>query len=119
MRTNTDFSHQIAFDKDAELYERGRPTYPPEIFKKIKELGQLTKGAHILEVGCGTGQATKDLANLGSGPDFQVVALEPGPNMARLALEKFKNTSAVQIHNAYFESWETDQKFNAIISANA
>lgn len=50
------------FDRVAELYQRARPTYPGLIFDDVARLGELGRGARVLEVGCGTGQATSALA---------------------------------------------------------
>lgn len=46
------------FDENASGYEKFRPGYPQEIADRIVDVVSLTPGASILEIGCGTGQAT-------------------------------------------------------------
>jgi protein-L-isoaspartate O-methyltransferase len=63
------------------LYDRVRPTYPDEMFGDFVAITGVTRQSSILEVGCGTGQATRSLAALGCS----VTALERGEAMADLA----------------------------------
>src|SRR5215204_2198587 len=63
------------FDTGAELYERARPGYPRQLFADLAmSTGLRAAGARVLEVGAGTGQATRGLLECG----WSVVALEPG-----------------------------------------
>ena len=48
-----------SFDKVPEIYHAIRPGYPPMLFGALFEL--LPSRPHVLEVGPGTVQATKDL----------------------------------------------------------
>ncbi|MEU8917647.1 class I SAM-dependent methyltransferase [Streptomyces nigrescens] len=68
-----------AFDAVAAQYAAARPGYPPALFDAIEELaGQPLAGARVLDVGAGTGIATKLLAERGA----RVTAVEPGAAMA-------------------------------------
>ena len=49
------------FDEVAELYDRARPGYQPEVFDDLVALAGLRPGARVLESGPGTGQATRTL----------------------------------------------------------
>lgn len=49
------------FDSAADLYDRARPDYPEELFDDLIELAGLDQGAHVLEIGCATGKATRPL----------------------------------------------------------
>jgi ubiquinone/menaquinone biosynthesis C-methylase UbiE len=53
------------FDEVPELYDRLRPTYPDELFADLVSIAGIHQGSSMLEVGCGTGQATRALAALG------------------------------------------------------
>ncbi len=63
------------FGEDPALYERFRPGYPRTLMEAVvAETGDLP----VLEIGAGTGKATKALIALGK----RVHALEPDPRMA-------------------------------------
>ena len=53
------------FEQVPELYDRARPVYPPDVFDDVVTLAGLGEGARVLEIGCGTGQATLPLAERG------------------------------------------------------
>ena len=55
---------RATFDRDPELYDRARPGYPAALFD---DLDALLPGKRLLEIGCGTGQATRVLAERGYG----------------------------------------------------
>ncbi|WP_405840527.1 class I SAM-dependent methyltransferase [Streptomyces platensis] len=68
-----------SFDAVAAQYAAARPGYPPALFDAIEELaGQRLAGARVLDVGAGTGIATRLLAERGA----RVTAVEPGAAMA-------------------------------------
>ena len=50
------------FNQAAERYDRARPTYPPALFDDLARLAGIGPGCRVLEIGCGTGQATVPLA---------------------------------------------------------
>jgi SAM-dependent methyltransferase len=78
------------FDHVATAYDAARPDYPAELFDTLESaLGQPLLRAQVLDVGAGTGIATRALA--GRGAD--VVALDPGP--AVLAVLRSRSTSRV------------------------
>ncbi len=69
------------FDEDAALYDSIRPRYPEQLFDDIILQTGLDPGAKVLEVGCGTGQATVGLAQRG----FRIVCVELGDALAAVA----------------------------------
>src|SRR5436190_6030542 len=89
------------FNEVPELYDRVRPTYPDELFADLASIAGIDDDSYVLEVGCGTGQATRSLAALGCS----VTAVEPGPAMAAIARQRLANFPAVHIDNATFERW--------------
>jgi len=67
--------HPLAeqFAAIADVYERGRPDYPPAVVGAIAaELG-LAAGAPVLDLAAGTGKLTRALA----GQGFDLTAVEP------------------------------------------
>ena len=69
-------------DGAQDLYERGRPAYPPELIEAIARACGLAPGARVLDLGAGTGKLSLPLLEAG----YDVVAVEPLESMrARLA----------------------------------
>ncbi|MEU0839372.1 class I SAM-dependent methyltransferase [Streptomyces sp. NPDC005962] len=104
------------FDEDAELYDRARPGYPPELYDGLTELAGVRPGSRVLEVGCGTGQATVPLAGRGC----RITAVEAGPHMTAVARRNLAGAAAVEVVTAEFESWPLpEEPFDAVVSATA
>ena len=71
--------HANSFGAVAADYDAARPSYPAELFDRIEQLtGRPLRGARVLDVGAGTGIATRLLAARGA----EVTAVEPSPGMA-------------------------------------
>ena len=66
------------FDGVAERYDAARPRYPRVVVDDLVALAGLESGSRVLEIGCGTGQLTVDLARRG----LDVTAVEIGPALA-------------------------------------
>lgn len=64
------------FGACADVYDRVRPGYPEELFDCLAE--RLPREAAVVEVGAGTGIATRVMRARG----WSVTALEPDPDMA-------------------------------------
>ena len=75
---------RFAFDEIATVYRAARPDYPEALIEDVVSYADLKQSDKILEVGCGTGQATKSFAKRG----FAIVAMDPGPEMLRRAREE-------------------------------
>jgi SAM-dependent methyltransferase len=84
--------HQVrGFDRVAEMYERGRPGYPPAAVRfLVRELG-LGPGRTVVELGSGTGKLTRALLPSGAA----VVAIEPTAGMRRVFERELPSTLVV------------------------
>jgi SAM-dependent methyltransferase len=91
----------MAFDEAAELYDRARPLYPADVFADLAELAELPPGARLVEIGCGTGQATRPLAERG----FAVTCVELGEQLAAVARRNLAEFPDVDVVAANFETW--------------
>jgi SAM-dependent methyltransferase len=69
------------FEAVADLYAEVRPGYPAALFDDLEALAGLGPDCRVLEVGCGGGQATGDLAARAG----RVLALDPGPRLVEQA----------------------------------
>src|SRR4051812_40708481 len=104
------------FDEAPELYDRVRPDYPAAVFEDLTTLARLRPGSRVLELGCGTGQATVPLATRG----FEVVAIEFGAGLADVASRNLAAFPGVDIVNAAFEEWPLPPaSFDAVVAATS
>jgi len=108
----------MTFDTAAGLYERVRPVYPPELFDDLATLvGLHAVAARVLEIGPGTGQATRGLLARG----WSVVALEPGQELARVARRVLSGLGDVDVVVAPFERWQDGEEasFDLVFAATS
>jgi SAM-dependent methyltransferase len=106
-------SLRATFSEAPELYDRARPTYPPPLFDDLAVLAGLRAGARIVEIGCGTGQATVPLAERG----YRISCVELGAGLAELARRKLARFDAVEVIHANFESWlPAEAGFDAVVA---
>jgi SAM-dependent methyltransferase len=68
------------FGSDPDAYDRARPGHPERVYEILVERCRLRAGTSVLEIGPGTGQATRRLLALGADP---LVAIEPNDDLAR------------------------------------
>jgi SAM-dependent methyltransferase len=87
---------RTVFGEVAAEYERTRPTYPGELFDIVMQFGELASGDRALEIGAGTGKATRGFLARG----LAVTALEPSAPMAELL-----RGSDVEVLETTFEDW--------------
>jgi SAM-dependent methyltransferase len=107
---------RTTFDEDAEAYDRSRPVCPPQVFDDVVVLAGLGRGSKVVEIGPGTGQATRPLAERG----IDVLGLELGPAMADRARRNLVVLPGVEIVTTTFEAWDAGgRRFDAVFSCNA
>ncbi|WP_433223011.1 class I SAM-dependent methyltransferase [Dactylosporangium sp. CS-047395] len=106
---------RATFDEDAARYDRARPGYPARMFDDLAAAG-AAPGATVLEIGCGTGQATVPLAGRG----YRIVAVELGAELAAVARRNLAAFDAVEVVTAAFEEWPLPgEPFDVVFSATA
>src|SRR4051794_37957712 len=104
------------FEEAPGLYDRVRPGYPEELFEDLAERTGLRPGSRVLELGCGTGQATVPLARRG----YEIVAVELGAGLADVAREKLEGFPSVHVVTAAFEAWPLPvEPFDAVVAATS
>jgi SAM-dependent methyltransferase len=104
------------FNEAPELYDRVRPTYPDELFADLVTITGIDEDSSVLEVGCGTGQATRSLAALGCS----ITAVEPGAGMAALARRRIATFRNVDVETSTFEEWDDrGRRFDVLVAASA
>jgi SAM-dependent methyltransferase len=71
---------RVGFGREAETYERSRPSYPPEAVAWLSEHLALGPGTTVVDLAAGTGKLTALLVPSGA----RVVAVEPLEEMHRV-----------------------------------
>ncbi|GHF46729.1 methyltransferase type 11 [Streptomyces morookaense] len=101
-----------SFGADAERYDRARPRYPEALIARIAAFGPgAGTGPDVLDVGCGTGIATRQLQAAGC----RVLGVDPDARMAELALR-----AGGEAEVARFEEWDpAGRVFDAVVAGQA
>ncbi|WP_420309938.1 class I SAM-dependent methyltransferase [Streptomyces sp. YS-B37] len=97
-----------SFGVDAERYERARPRCPDGLIERIVS---GSPGLDVLDAGCGTGIAARQLQAAGC----RVLGVEPDVRMAEVA-RRF----GVEVEVSTLEEWEpAGREFDAVVAAQA
>ena len=97
------------FDQEAERYDRYRPSYPDPLIDEL--LGTAPGTLSVLDVGCGTGIASRQMAARGA----KVLGIEVAPRMAEIARRQ-----GIDVEISAFEEWDAaGRSFDRVTSAQA
>jgi SAM-dependent methyltransferase len=89
---------RLLYGQDPDGYDRGRPHYPTELYDLLVARCALRPGCRIVEIGPGTGIATRRFLDLGT----EVTAVEPNEAMAAYLSQSL--ASRLQVLVAPFET---------------
>ncbi len=107
---------RATFDEAAALYDEARPGYPEELFDDLVPLSGVPSAGRVLEVGCGTGQATLPLARRG----YEILCVELGENLAAVARRNLAGHPRVELLTGDFEKTPLPgEAFDLLVSATA
>lgn len=107
---------RATFEELPPLYDRARPRYPAEVFDDLVALARLQDAARVVEIGCGTGQATLPMAERG----YRITCVELGEQLAAMARANLARFTEVEVINADFETWQPSRgKFDAVLAFTA
>jgi SAM-dependent methyltransferase len=105
-----------SYDAVAEAYDLGRPGYPEALINDCVRLAGLGPDSRILEIGCGSGQATRSFAVRG----FRMTCLEPGASLANIAARNLSAYPGVAIREEKFEDWPLEpEAFDLVLAATS
>jgi len=106
----------VHFDEIVLIYDKIRLNYPDELFKEIISFSGLKTNGKALEIGAGTGKATKMFLEYGC----DVTAVELGENMSEFLNEKFHDYKNFNVITDSFENAEIkNENFDIIYAATA
>jgi ubiquinone/menaquinone biosynthesis C-methylase UbiE len=105
---------RVLFDSVAGRYDATRQGYPTEIADTVVANAAIGPGAAVLEIGCGTGQLTRQLA----GRAFGLTAIDIGAAMVEAARRNVADAKA-RFQVCSFEDFAGGGPFDLIVSATA
>ena len=109
-------SSRITFNKYADRYDTYRPDYPEELFDTIIGETGISGTSNLLEIGPGTGQATRALAKR----KYSITAIELGDELAKVVRSNLLKYPKVQIVHGSFEATPfSESQFDLIYAATA
>jgi SAM-dependent methyltransferase len=113
---STPSDRRFTFNQVAFEYDAVRPTYPEALVEDILAFSSISGKGKILEVGCGSGQATLPFARRG----YSMICLDIGPELLKLAAQKCQDFPWVNFFCAAFEDWQPgEERFDLLLSATA
>jgi SAM-dependent methyltransferase len=97
------------FGKEAERYDRSRPSYPEALIDEV--LGSSPQGLSVLDVACGTGIASRQMAERGA----RVLGVDLNAGMVEIA-----ERHGIVAEVAAFEKWDpAGRTFDRVVCAQA
>ena len=109
-------ARRFQFGAAARAYDAVRPGYPTRLVNALIMRAGLGEASKVLEVGCGTGQLTRDLAPTGC----EILCLEPSVELAELARRNLSVFPKVEIREELFERFEVVAgSFDLVVAATS
>lgn len=103
---------QLVNEQEVQLYDVAVPDWPGEIdFYRANVMEVKKRGGSILEVGCGTGRVTLQLAQEG----ISIVGMDLSPAMLRIARQKSESLPNVRWVEGDMMSFNLGEYFDLII----
>lgn len=96
-------------------YDSCREGYPDVVFQTAVELAHLPAAGSLLEVGCGTGQATRWFAQHG----FRVLAVDRSEAMVAVAARQLAGFPHLEVRCSDFERMELRHDFDGLVAASS
>lgn len=104
------------FDRAANEYDSVRPSYPNALYSDLFRYKPLDAQSHVLEIGVGTGKATKPVLDTGC----RLVGIEPGGSMAAIAEARYADNSRLSLHVQTLQEYICPKEsFDLIYAATA
>jgi len=106
----------MAFDENVINYDRYRTRYVKELFDDLFAYSSCIEDSRVVEVGCGTGQATSWVLETGC----TLTAIEIGKNLCDFTRGKYKNYPKFEVLNLPFEDYTMEESsIDMVFSASA
>lgn len=97
-------------------YDKSRPAYVNEIYEDIFHYKPIDSNNHVLEIGLGTGKASKPLLDT----QCHFIGIEPGKQLAYFAQKRYQAYENFSLINQTLQDFiSSDQLFDLIYAATA
>lgn len=107
---------KVTFDAAAADYDAARPGYPEGLIDDVVRITGIPDNGRILEIGCGSGQATRSFAPRG----YDITGIDISSALVRIASDHFADRSNVHFTTIGFEEFdESVQPFDLIVAATS
>jgi SAM-dependent methyltransferase len=104
------------FGKAAAVYTTARPDYPDRVYDILRDRCQLGPTSRVVEIGAGSGQATKRLLEVGA----HVVAVEPSEALAGQLRAELTMAQRLEVVVSAFEDVDlAPSSFDLVTAATA
>lgn len=103
----------IAQEWNADLYDKGNRVQREAFFYFLKNNNINPNGKRILDIGCGTGNITKELAIMAEYAD----GIDPSNNMIGFAQKKYATIPKLSFHQAFAENFVLPKLYNLAIAS--
>ncbi len=90
---------RLTFNEEVAKYDKYRPKYCDELFSQIFTIKSIDQNSTIVEIGCGTGQATEPFLKT----NCNLTAIEYGSELASYVKDKFSDYLNFEVLNCKFE----------------
>jgi SAM-dependent methyltransferase len=109
-------ARRLKFGAAAGAYDAVRPGYPARLVDVLITQAGLGSASKVLEIGCGTGQLTRDLVPT----SCEIVCLEPSAELARFARRNLSRFPRVSVREEPFERSEVVAgTFDLVVAATS
>jgi len=104
-----------SFGQISRLYDEVRPDYPEELINDVISISGIRPHDKILEIGIGTGKATRPFAERG----FEITGIDISGEQISIAKRNLSGFSNISYLVSSFESAEIPLSYDLVISAQA
>jgi len=102
---------QVDYTGMSEIYDSYR-SYADDVIKKIVELGQISPGKKVLDLGCGTGNISYQIKNK---INTDIIGVDVSPAMLKVARSKSVEVVLADIDNQQLPF--RDSSFDTVVAA--
>lgn len=106
---------RTVFGADPEAYDSVRPGYPAALLDTVTAVTGIRPGDRVLEVGAGTGKASRAMAERG----WRITCLEPSAEMRQWLAISCAGQPAVTVSAHFLETFPGGERFRLALAAQS